>query len=166
MGAETVVDVWLHVDKSRQTSAAGNDASDQPAVAKVDPETRSKLKLKSEIKVEPEDASTKKENLASTTTNDADVQTTFIRCKGKEGGSFLLPVTVLPKNCQKRVDWNLPLQPQRQLSHQLRLSVELPTQQQQHQQQLQQQTKKKNGVSVLNGIKGRDGSGGNSSSCR
>ncbi len=141
LGAETVVDVWLHqqnVDQKKTTAVAADDISKIFPVIKSEHITteattpvkstseQCKTKVKAEIKVEPIESvdinkfvSTPKEQFV-----DQDVQTTFIRCKDKEGGSFFLPVTVLPKNCQKRVDWNrtaiTPLKPQRQPPDQLR----------------------------------------------
>jgi hypothetical protein len=157
LGAETVVDVWLHigVDKSCLTS----NVTDAPTtVIKSEPVTEKETmpRPRTEMKITPEEMLTKKENVV----NDFDVQTTFIRCKGKEGGSFLLPVTVLPKNCQKRVDWNRPLQPQSQCQqpHQVRLSVELPSQQEEQEQQ--PQIKKKYGISGLTNGSGNDTNAG------
>ena len=95
LGAETVVDVWLHVEKGVSDDVRGNQASE----LKSEP-AKPKSKLKQEIKIEADDS---KKSIASP---DFDIQTTFIRCKDKEGGSFFLPVAVLPKNCQKKVDWN------------------------------------------------------------
>ena len=162
LGAETVVDVWLHqhnVDHKKPTVLTADEISKSSPVIKSEHVTtvattpvkstseQCKTKVKTEIKVEPAESvdnnkfvSTPKDQFV-----DEDVQTTFIRCKDKEGGSFFLPVTVLPKNCQKRVDWNrtavTPLKPQRQPPDQLRpqgeqsVSVgQLPSGQQQQQQ--------------------------------
>ena len=130
LGAETVVDVWLHqqqsVKQNSSTTLNVEQKSSKPSVIETPVKTPEgpKLKIKTEIKVEStSNVDKSKENIV-----DSDVQTTFIRCKDKEGGSFFLPVTVLPKNCQKRVDWNRsgvsPLKAQRQPPDQARLPNE------------------------------------------
>jgi hypothetical protein len=118
LGAETVVDVWLHqqlqiVEQNSSKTISVDENSSKPSVIEP-PVKNTESKIKTEIKFEaPQNVERAKENIV-----DSDVQTTFIRCKDKEGGSFFLPVTVLPKNCQKRVDWNRsgvsPLKAQRQ----------------------------------------------------
>ena len=116
LGAETVVDVWLHQQNNSEKKTENNLTEKCSTVIKSENVTtaatsspcksliQSKPRTKVEIKSEPLESVDVK--IPAKREKDPDVQTTFIRCKDKEGGSFFLPVTVLPNNCQKRVDWN------------------------------------------------------------
>ena len=159
LGAETVVDVWLHQQNNSEKKSENLFPEKSSHVIKCENVTTAaasspckSLVQNSKVKSEPLESADVK--IRTKQEKERDVQTTFIRCKDKEGGSFFLPVTVLPNNCQKRVDWNRtcvnqPLKPQRIHPDQVRLSVEHvpPSQQQQ-----QQPKKQKNNFANGNGI--------------